>query len=38
MAMLLRCLPGIGGLFDLVDSLIVNSFVFYLILFFLNAQ
>ena len=31
-------LPGIGGLFDLVDSLIVNSFVFYLILFFLNAQ
>ena len=31
-------LPGIGGLFDLVDSLIVNSFVFYFILFFLNAQ
>ena len=31
-------LPGIGGLFDLVDSLIVNSFVFYLIMFFLNAQ
>ena len=31
-------LPGIGGLFDLVDSLIVNSFVFYLILFFFNAQ
>lgn len=28
-------LPGIGGLFDLVDSLIVNSFVFYFILFFL---
>ena len=27
-------LPGIGGLFDLVDSLIVNSFVFYFILFF----
>ena len=31
-------LPGIGGLFDLVDSLIVNSFVFYFILFFLHAQ
>ena len=31
-------LPGIGGLFDLVDSLIVNSFVFYFILFFLNAR
>ena len=31
-------LPGIGGLFDLVDSLIVNSFVFYLILFFFNAR
>ena len=31
-------LPGIGGLFDLVDSIIVNSFVFYFILFFLHAQ
>ena len=31
-------LPGIGGLFDLVDSLIVNSFMFYFILFFLHAQ
>ena len=31
-------LPGIGGLFDLVDSLIINSFVFYFILFFLHAQ
>ena len=31
-------LPGIGGLFDLVDSLIVNSFVFYFIMFFLNAR
>ena len=31
-------LPGIGGLFDLVDSLIVNSFVFYFILFFLVAM
>jgi len=31
-------LPGIGGLFDLVDSLVVNSFVFYFILFFLHAQ
>ena len=31
-------LPGIGGLFDLVDSLLVNSFVFYFILFFLHAQ
>ena len=31
-------LPGIGGLFDLVDSLIVNSFVFYFIFFFLHAQ
>ena len=31
-------LPGIGGLFDLVDSLIVNSFVFYIILFCLFAR
>ena len=31
-------LPGIGGLFDLVDSLIINSFVFYFILFFLHVQ
>ena len=31
-------LPGIGGLFDLVDSIIVNSFVFYFILFFLFAK
>ena len=31
-------LPGIGGLFDLVDSLIFNSFVFYFILFFLHAK
>ena len=31
-------LSGIGGLFDLVDSVIVNSFVFYLILFFFNAR
>jgi phosphatidate cytidylyltransferase len=31
-------LPGIGGLFDLVDSIVVNSFVFYFILFFLHAQ
>ena len=31
-------LPGIGGLFDLVDSILVNSFVFYFILFFLHAQ
>lgn len=31
-------LPGIGGLFDLVDSLIVNSFVFYFILFFFHAH
>ena len=31
-------LPGIGGLFDLVDSLIVNSFVFYFIFFFLFAK
>ena len=31
------CLPGIGGLFDLTDSLIVNSLVFYLILVFLRS-
>lgn len=31
-------LPGIGGLFDLVDSIVVNSFIFYFILFFLHAQ
>ena len=31
-------LPGIGGLFDLVDSLIFNSFVFYFILFILFAR
>lgn len=32
-----KCLPGIGGLYDLTDSLIVDSLVFFLILRVINS-